>query len=195
MTRIATATTPSRGRRCRFPWGGGKLLLTVTFALAACSGREDPDERAPEAPPDGIPEDQTVFRGELYQTSSPVGTITMLSLDDLPEALRLSGDSEEELRRLTGARVEVEGERIQAYPADGVRVERYEILEIDGERPHVGVVEVEDPDGIWLRVEGERLRLRGAPSALAEREEAMIWVVGERREGEIRLASYGMIRP
>ena len=171
------------------------LLVVLTATLAACSGREDPEETVPEAGPEDLADDGTVFRGELYQTGSPVGTITMLSLEDEEAALRLTGGPEEELRRLTGARVKVEGEPVQAYPDRGLEVERYEILEIDGERPHIGIVEVGEEDEIWLREEEERSRLRGAPASLAERDGATIWVVGERRDGEVHLSSYGIIRP
>lgn len=182
------------GRRRGSLGTGSALMLVTALLLAACSGRNDEDAE-PEPAPEGIPEDQSTFLGEIYQTSSPVGTITMLSLEDRTAAVRLTGDLEEELRRLSGAQVEVEGERVQAYPDQGLRVERYEILRIDGARPHVGIVEVDGPDEIWLMKDDERLRVRGAPGSLGDRAGAKIWVVGDRDGGEVRLGSYGLIRP
>lgn len=190
--RAGTARSRGRPRSARTA-----VLLAVAVGVTGCSGREEPEETRPpeEDAPEEVDADRTTFRGELYQTRSPVGTITMLSLEDSDGAFRLTGSLEEELRRLSGAEVEVDGERVRAYPDEGLDVDSYEILRIDGEKPHVGVVEVDEDGAVCLRQDEECFRLAGAPEGMREREDARIWVVGEKREREIRLASYGVIRP
>ena len=101
----------------------------------------------------------------------------------------------EELRRLASARVHVQGERIESYPADGLDVHRYEVLEVDGQRPHVGTLEWGEGDELLLRDNRRALPIHAAPEALREHVGAKVWIVGEMWEGRLRLSSYGIIRP
>jgi len=74
-------------------------------------------------------------------------------------------------------------------------VREYEVIEIDGRRPHVGVVLAHDGE-LWLAA-GDTLRLVPALDALRERAGAKIWVVGtiDAAAKELRVESFGVIAP
>jgi hypothetical protein len=112
--------------------------------------------------------------------------------------LRLRGELEPELRRLSGAIVRVVG-RSAGGPTGGPAaafgtefdVRSYEVVSVDGERPHVGRVVVRDGEG-WLAA-ADTVRLVGAPAELTSRPGSKVWVVGPRTGGGIEVRSYGVI--
>jgi hypothetical protein len=121
-------------------------------------------------------------------------TVTTLQPND-GRAVRLSGDLRDELRTLGGAEVMVRGV-MDSSGADGsLDVREYEVLRIDGRRPHVGVVLARDGE-LWLAA-GDTLRLVPTLDALRERAGAKIWVVGasDAAAKELRVESYGVIAP
>lgn len=108
----------------------------------------------------------------------------------------LVGDLEPELRRISGATVRVTGEPATGTPGDALRVRDYRLLEIDGDQPWVGVVRDGD-EGPELAVEdGEpaTLALVGLPAGALEAG-AKAWVVGRREANDLRIRSYGVLRP
>jgi hypothetical protein len=113
--------------------------------------------------------------------------------------LRLQGDLAAELRRLSGAMVRVAGHSAggpTGGPAGvfgtGFDVRSYEIVAIDGERPHVGRVVVRG--GESLLAAADTVRLVGAPADLTARPGSKVWVVGRHTASGIEVQSYGVIR-
>lgn len=100
-----------------------------------------------------------------------------------------------ELRRLVGARVRITGRpepNPAAVPDRAVDVAAYEIVAVDGERPHVGIL-VRRDHRLWLAA-NDTLELVGASADLAGRVGAKVFVTGEREGGRLHVKSYGVIR-
>jgi len=100
---------------------------------------------------------------------------------------------EPELRRLTGATVWVAGTPGAGKPNATFGVTRYDIVSIGGAKPLVGRVVARD-GGAWLATDRDTVKLLSAPSELAARAGAKIWVIGHRAGNELTTQSYGVIR-
>lgn len=158
------------------------LLLALT--LAACAGSPDPQEGSPSvAAPDTV-------TGSVRQVGNSPFVRTVVEGDD---TVTVTGDLEPEIRRLSGARVQVTGTLDSGDgPGPALEAAAYEILSVDGRRPEVGILR-SDGDATYLVREGEDdLRLRAVSSGLASRTGAKVWVVtGE--DGTVQ--RYGILRP
>jgi hypothetical protein len=69
---------------------------------------------------------------------------------------------------------------------------RYEVLTIDGQKPHVGVLRVEREE-VWLESDAP-LRLEGVPDRLRGLNGAKVYVLGAVRDGVLLVQSFGVIR-
>jgi len=115
-------------------------------------------------------------------------------------SLEVSGDYRVELRRLSGAVVRATG--TLAGPGQ-LRVSEYEILEIAGHVPVVGILEIaghvpvvgtlelEDGRVAVVPATGAPVEVRAAPAELLERAGAKVWVILD-ANGEVK--GYGIIR-
>jgi len=109
-------------------------------------------------------------------------------------ALGLTGTPARELMALSGATVRVEGRRAATPVGPGLEVTGYELLEIEGSAPHLGILE-RDPAGNWvLRTqEGDALRLVGLPQT-GMQQGMKVWVTGQMDAQEQFLVnSYGVV--
>lgn len=169
------------------PAGGAISAVVGALLLALGLGACAPVAGEPEAPaPDTL-------EGRIIVTGGAPEPLTTLVMED--RSVVLSGELVPELRRLDGATVRAYGRLEGEGPGDAIDVVDYEILEIDGQRPRVGVL-VMGEQGVALETEiGERFPLVGAPAGLRDRMGARVWVVGTVREGSLLLQSYGIIRP
>jgi hypothetical protein len=174
----------------------------VGVVLATCAHNPEPRAEADTMPPDsgaqapGIPHSQQgiELRGRLVNGGTDRSTITTLVRSGSPPT-RLGGALLHELRALSGADVLVRGV-MDSSGADGtLDVREYEVLAIDGRRPHVGVVLARAGE-LWLAA-SDTLRLVPKFDALSESVGAKIWVVGtsDSTAGELRVESYGVIVP
>lgn len=131
---------------------------------------------------------QQLLRGRVSVTSMGPRPLTTL-VTDTTGPIALEGPLEPELRRINGAYVEVEGKRTETPPNGGIDVERYVILEIEGEQPFVGAL---DPTGTRLVTEdGSTLMLEHLPEPI--RGATRIWVIGERRDNVVAVRSAGVL--
>lgn len=136
------------------------------------------------------------IEGTVTAGGTDVEPRTSIAPEDGGGAVFLVGELEPELRRVSGASVRVTGEPVTGSPGDALRVRDYRILEIDGDRPWVGIVR-EGDGGPELAVEArepESLRLIGLPAGSIDAG-AKAWFVGRREGAELLVRSYGVLGP
>jgi hypothetical protein len=98
----------------------------------------------------------------------------------------VTGPLEPELRALSGATVDVIGEQTRRDDRVSVEVQRYDVVEINGERPVIGR---------WLAnhtllVGSDTLNVTGVLDAPIG---AKIWIAGDRSARQVSVRSYGII--
>lgn len=140
------------------------------LALTAGCSQKNQMEEDPTAAPDSI-------TGTVRQVGNTPFTRIIVEGDDA--ALRITGELEEEVGRLVGARVLVVGSRVEGdEPGPTLQAAGYEILSVDGATPRVGTLDHEAGEGYRLLAEdGEALPLRGVPDGLGARVGAKVWIV------------------
>jgi hypothetical protein len=109
-------------------------------------------------------------------------------------ALGLTGTPARELMALSGATVRVEGRRAATPVGPGLEVTGYELLEIEGSAPHLGILE-RDPAGNWIlrTQEGDAFRLVGLPQTGVQ-PGMKVWVTGQMdAEEQFLVNSYGVV--
>lgn len=161
------------------------LLLALLAGSLACAQRN--------ARGDGTAGDRE-YTGRVASIGTEGMRQVVLSLDD-NSLVHLAGALLPELDRLAGARLRVQGTATTAAPAPGVDVRRYEILEVNGQRPWVGRL-TQTGDGFAL-MDGDSLvaRLDQPPPDLVRQVGARVWVTGTETGQGVRVQSFGVIRP
>jgi hypothetical protein len=171
-------------------------ISSAAIALSfGCSRNPRPD--GPEPPPaaDGTvaspaqPADVSA-EGIIYVAGSDPGVILTLRPDS-GAALELRGDLAGELRRLSGARVEVRGAPTHGGPWAGITVETYRVLAVEGRRPLVGVLTRTD-GSLWL-VGEDSVTVADSDGRLARLVGAKVWVLPDSSSPKV-VQSYGVIR-
>lgn len=155
----------------------GLAVAAAVLAVSAC---------APPAPGGAPAPEQRVSGRVAVVGSAPVGIRTTIQTDD-GRSVAVEGPAAEELRALSGARVEVDGR------AEGgvVRAEGYRILEVDGRPVWMGTVETAPGGGLQLRLEdGTAVRLGGGADRL--RAGQKVWVQGP---SQVQVQTFGVIVP
>lgn len=145
-------------------------VLAGLALTAGCSQKNQMDGDAMAAAPDSI-------TGTVRQVGNTPFTRIIVEGDDA--SLRITGELEEEVGRLVGARVRVVGSRVEGEePGPTLQAAGYEILSVDGATPRVGTLDHEAGEGYRLLAEdGETLPLRGVPDGLGARVGAKVWIV------------------
>jgi len=103
-------------------------------------------------------------------------------------SVEVSGEYRVELRQLSGAKVRATG--VLLGPSR-LRVSEYEILEIAGHVPVVGILELEDGRVAVIPVSGDRVEVHAVPAELVQKAGAKVWVILD-PNGEVK--GYGIIR-
>lgn len=170
----------------------------------------DPDVPAPDSttgdtgvirearpPDDTLTEAQDVRReeGVVVVTGTGARSFPVLRTEALGD-VGLSGPMEAELIRLSGIRVRVSGSPGPTAVGPGIRVSHYELLEIEGRIPHLGIL-LRDEEGRWiLHLEGDdTVPLAGLPGGQMQAG-MKIWVVGAMgADGHLAVESYGIVAP
>jgi hypothetical protein len=166
--------------------------VSIVFALVAACAAPVPEESSSAPGPAGT---LLVYEGPVVVVGTAGSTFTTVSVEGRG-AVGVVGELEPELRALTGARVRVEGPAGTGYPGESVSVRSYAVLEVNGERPYVGVL-VSTPQGLALErtaFERDRLPLSTYPGGLAENAGAKVWVTGPLDGGSVQVQSFGIIR-
>jgi hypothetical protein len=135
---------------------------------------------------------ETVLTGKVAAVGLAMSPVTSLQVEGA-KATTLIGPLEPELRRLGGATVWVAGAPVSGPPNATFSVTRYDILSIDGAKPLVGHVLTRD-GAPWLATDRDTVRLGKAPTELAAKTGAKVWVIGRRTGDELTTQTYGVIR-
>ena len=123
--------------------------------------------------------------------SGPLRPVTRLYLEE-GRSIGITGELLGEIQRLTGAKLSVVGD---SAPDQGLYARHYAVLEVNGEKPYVGVV-IRNGGSIALSREAGVLELDSLGSAqLGEFVGAKVWVTGRQYGARLRVVSYGVIRP
>lgn len=130
----------------------------------------------------------TVVGSVRVAGNTPLEKVLIEPAEPGEQALEVTGDLREELKRLSGARVRVWGE---VASGDRLEVIEYTILEISGRTPIVGVLQVEGGTARVVDADGEVTPLRDPPAALIEQAGAKVWVV---LNADGVVIGYGVIR-
>lgn len=127
------------------------------------------------------------IRGRVIPSGTEHEPITTLQVEGRM-ALVLTGPLEPELRSLAGAVVVVHGPESGSPARRTIRVESYEVMDIEGQRPVVGDV----LPGGRLAAGPDTLTLAAVPDGM--RVGSRVWITGERRGAQLIVASWGVIR-
>jgi hypothetical protein len=176
--------------------------LFLGLVVAACAHNPEPRAGADSAPADSAANvsgtqstrQEVELTGKVLNSGTDRFTVTTLEVADAPSTT-LTGELLDELRTLAGAQVRVRGVVDSAGAWRSLDVREYEVLAINGKRPHVGIVLLRE-GSVWLAA-SDTLQLVPALDALRDRTGAKIWVVGSSDAGgtELRIESYGVIAP
>lgn len=169
--------------------------LIALLALAGCN--RPPQPAVETAAAAGGAGDTTVADTTAEGTLRVVGPqeTAQIVLRGATASVGLTGPLADELRRLSGATVRVTGgpqNNLSPLPPRAVLVRDYQILEVDGRRPVVGILLSRD-DRVWLAGQ-DTVELVGVTADLARRLGAKLFVVGVREGSQLRVKSFGVIR-
>ncbi len=174
---------------------------TPTVADTAMQPAPSTDATRPTAAP------PRASRGTTPADSSAQGVVRVVGADPLSQVVLqttvdgarvrvgVTGPLRAELGQLVGAEVRVWGPAVPNRPPTPPRaidVSRYEIVSVNGERPHVGEL-VLRVNGMWLISESE-MRLANVPDDLSDLSGAWVWIVGPVRGEVLTVQTYGIIR-
>lgn len=155
---------------------------SIVGVLAACAPANGPAGEA-------APADTLAYTGVVVQSGTRIEPAVVLERED-GESVRLAGALAPEIARLAGGTVRVVG-HASAEHSRAFDVAEYELLEIAGGVPLVGVLETRSGE-LWL-VGAEHVQLLQPPAELRQMPGARVWIVGETDGDGIRLQSYGVI--
>lgn len=168
-------------------WRAGTFLFT---ALAvACSGSGQTPAPEGEDPADQGSHTIDVVGIVAVVGNTPFERVVIRPEDSSAQGVEVRGEYKEELRAVSGAKVHASG------PVSGdsvMNVASYEILEIAGHRPVVGILEVEH-DRVAVRSRDGNIRtfINGVPEQLRRQAGAKVWVILDEGRG---VQAYGIIR-
>ena len=169
-------------------------LVPIAMGLLGCVPQpEATDSVAPaQQARDTVPTEGAVVGEVRIVGSAPVNVQTVIRTEE--GNVRVTGALAGEVARLGGARVAVYGP-VRASPDPivdrEVRVERYEVISIDGRPVIVGeIVAVRGADVVLRTDDGEEITMRGSPPGFQVGQR--VWVQGP---VSVAVQSHGTIRP
>ncbi|KPJ88604.1 MAG: hypothetical protein AMS18_13380 [Gemmatimonas sp. SG8_17] len=155
------------------------------------SGELAPEQQAEMRAAPALTVGADAMQGRVYLTGSSPNQMVSIQADD-DRSVRLAGDLEAEMGRLSGAIVRVQG-TVQGQGAmRSFDVRAYEVLDIDGVEPLVGVLQ--EVSGHLMIATDPPLTLQDPPQGLAAMVGAKIWIVGRVEVATVHVQSFGIIR-
>jgi hypothetical protein len=165
-------------------------LLLVLSSVAGCGPPHPPGQEQPDRQDSaGIPTQQ--LSGKVFVTGSePHTAVTLVPLKG--RGVTLVGSLQGELARLSGAEVRVYGIQSGNPPAGGFDVKSYDVTQVDGEVPRVGILTA--VGGTLTLINADTVELTNVPEELRRRAGAKVWIVGDAEAGKLAVQSYGVLR-
>lgn len=177
--------TPGRAMTAMTAATGATAALAGALLLLAACGAGRSSEPGPPSPAAG-----DTLEGTVRQVGSTPFTRTVVEGDTAGVAV--TGPLAGELSRLVGARVRVAGSLVEGEaPGPALRVESYEVLSVDGDRPRVGILRHGPGDGYRLETDAGDVPLRAVPAGLGGVVGGKVWLVLGPEGGVQR---YGVLR-
>jgi hypothetical protein len=132
-----------------------------------------------------------VLTGQVFVTGSePVISVTLVPSQG--GGVTLVGSLQGELARLSGAEVRVYGAQSGNPPAGGFDVKSYDVTQVDGQVPRVGILTA--AGGTLTLVGADTVELTNVPAELRSQAGAKAWIVGQVEAGKVAVQSYGILR-
>ena len=162
-------------------------LLLVPLVTASCSVGS-----AGQSISVGLP--QSCLTGKVFSVGTDFDPATIVQLDD-GEQVRITGEREGEIRRLSGTIVTACGERTAVVrPESAIKVESFELRSVDGMTAYLGLLN--HTDGRWELTPNHGrapVPLSGVPNQLRAAEGSLVWVAGAWGDQAFSVKSFGLM--
>ena len=137
---------------------------------------------------------QSCLTGKVFSVGTDFDPATIVQLDD-GEQVRITGEREGEIRRLSGTIVTACGERTEdTRPESAIKVESFELRSVDGMTAYLGLLN--HTDGRWELTPNHGrapVPLSGVPNQLRAAEGSLVWVAGAWGDQAFLVKSFGLM--
>jgi hypothetical protein len=137
---------------------------------------------------------QSCLTGKVFSVGTDFDPATIVQLDD-GEQVRITGDREDEIRRLSGTIVTVCGERTtDVRPESAIKPESFELRSVDGMTAYLGILN--HTDGRWELTQNNGsgpVLLSGISDQLRAAEGSLVWVAGAWGDQAFSVKSFGLM--
>ena len=159
------------------------LLLAATSCSAGSTAQAVPIVPA-----------QSCVTGKVFSVGTDFDPATILRLDDEEETL-ITGDREDEIRRLSGTVMTVCGElTTDARAENAIEAESFELRSVDGMTAYLGILN--HTNGRWELTPNSGsapVPLSGVSDQLREAEGSLVWVAGAWADKAFSVKSFGLM--
>ena len=163
------------------------MILLLLLATTSCSAGST-------AQVVSIVPDQSCVTGKVFSVGTDFDPGTIVQLDD-GEQVRITGEREGEIRRLSGTIVTACGERTEdARPGSAIKAESFELRSVDGMTAYLGLLN--HTDGRWeltLNNGNVPVLLSSVPDQLLAAEGSLVWVAGAWGDQAFSVKSFGLM--
>ena len=163
------------------------MLPLLLLATASCSAGSTA-QAVSVAPP------QSCLTGKVFSVGTDFDPATIVQLDD-GEQVRITGEREGEIRRLSGTVLTACGAlTTDAGIEDGIEAESFELRSVDGMTAYLGTLQ--EVGGSWqLKPDrsGAQIPLSGVPDQLRGAEGTLVWVAGAWVDEAFSVRSFGLM--
>jgi len=163
------------------------MILLLLLATTSCSAGST-------AQVVSIVPDQSCVTGKVFSVGTDFDPGTIVQLDD-GKQVRITGEREREIRRLSGTIVTACGERTEdARPGSTIKAESFELRSVDGMTAYLGLLN--HTDGRWeltLNNGNVPVLLSSVPDQLLAAEGSLVWVAGAWGDQAFSVKSFGLM--
>ena len=162
-------------------------LLLVPLVTASCSVGSAAQALSVAPSP-------SCLTGKVFSVGTDFDPATIVQLDD-GEQVRITGDREGEIRRLSGTVMTVCGERTTDVRAESaIEAESFELRSVDGMTAYLGILN--HTDGRWglnPNSGGAPVPISGVSDQLRAAEGSLVWVAGVWGDQAFSVKSFGLM--
>lgn len=165
------------------------MILLLLLATTSCSAGST-SQTVPIVP------DQFCVTGKVFSVGTDFDPATIVQLDD-GEQVRITGEQEGEIRRLSGTILTACGERTEdGRPGNAIKAESFELRSVDGMTAYLGTLN--HTDGRWELTPNNKaapISLSGISDPLRSAEGSLVWVAGTWGDQVFSVKSFGLMGP